>query len=88
MAANQNQAHNRLFRSVIHATVSTWSGCQAKTAATNAAGQKAPARRRSTRKSRATLAEWKKTLTRWCAPAFTPNHSQSSMWESHASGCQ
>ena len=60
------------FRSAIHATDSTCSGCSANKAATNALRQRAPVRRFSATNSRLALTLWSKRLVRWCPLGFNP----------------
>ena len=52
------------LRSAIHATDSTWSGCTANSAATNALRQIDAVRRRKSRKSNSTLAMWSSKFVR------------------------
>ncbi len=56
MVSSQKNALNTSLRSEIQATDSTWTGCQANSAATKALGHKAPVMKRSRWSSRSELA--------------------------------
>ena len=79
---------SRSFRSEIHATDWTCSGWRAKIAATHPLLHVRPVIRTRTRNKSSVFATWRPTLTRWCAPAWSPKSWQSSMWDHHVSGSQ
>ena len=84
----KNKVLNTSFRSATHATDSTWSGCNAKKAATRKLRPCAPVTRLSQRKSKPLLAACRSKFTQ-CGPAAPlPNSVTSSMCETQVSGCQ
>ena len=76
------------LRSAIHATDSTCNGCTAKTADTKALRHNAPVMRSSATKRRTTARQCRRTLVKWCQPAFNPCSWQSSICVIVVSGCQ
>jgi hypothetical protein len=88
IASSQKSVESTSLRSVTHATDSTWSGCRAKTAATNALGHTSPVARRSATYTSAAFAACSAALTAWCPAAEAPNSWQSTISESHVSGIQ
>ena len=79
---------NTSFRSDTQATDSTCRGWRAKRAATKALRQTAPVIRRHRAKSSSVLPTCSATFTKWGPQAFWPKTWQSSMCDSHVSGCQ
>ena len=79
---------NTFLRSAIHATDSTFNGCTANSAATNALRHAMPVMARRTTNKSAVFAPWSNAFTRWCHPGRKPKIWQSSMCDSHVSGCQ
>ncbi len=75
-------------RSAIQTTDSTRKGCRAKTAATKALGHNWAVIRHNVRNSVTAEAACSSRLVRWCPVGFKPNHWQSSMCDSMASGHQ
>jgi len=85
------------LRSATQATDSTWSGCTAKSAATNALLHAAPVSRTRRRKRSTVLATWRRRFVAWkpgalfakgCASFPSPWSSASSIRDIHVSGCQ
>src|SRR5580704_2405971 len=84
----QNSVLRTSFRSDTQATDSTWSGCAANSAATNALGPSRPviAWSRPNRSSVFTMCSSR--LVTWWGPALMPYICTSSMWDHQVSGCQ
>src|SRR5919109_3816445 len=88
MVSSPNKVLKTFFRSATHDTDSTLSGWTANNAATKKLRHWVPVARNSNQKSKATLKECSRMLTKWWPTGFSPNNWQSSMCESQVIGCQ
>ena len=79
----------RVFlRSAIQATESTCTGWSANRAAAMALAPRRPVIRRSTANSSSVFSVCRRRLLRWCPAGLSPKSWQSSMCDSHVTGCQ